>query len=206
MSWAEAWARPSFRWQWFATIVALVLLAWSTGRFFSWVQSRPGTVWNDPLLSTLTPVDLSVWIFSVLYMAIVGGLFVVSRNPLLLLSVMQSYVLLVLLRMGLMWCVPLEPDSGMILLIDPVVDRFFYSNEVITKDLFFSGHVSILALLGWATPVRGAKLLLAGATLLVAIFLLIQHVHYTADVVVAPFAAWIAWKAVNFVVPRPAAV
>jgi hypothetical protein len=37
------------------------------------------------------------------------------------------------------------------------------------------------------------KILFSAAAIVVAILLMMQHVHYTIDVVVAPIAAWMAF-------------
>ncbi len=197
MGWREAWRRPSFRWQLVTTGFVLAILAVSIGSFFAKVQARSGAIWNDPLLSTFKAVDVSNWIFAILYPSLGGALWLLIRQPLVLLKLGQSYVLLVVGRMVAMWMVPLEPDPDMIVLIDPIVDRFFYTDRIITKDLFFSGHVSILSLMTCAVPSRPVKKVLGVASLVVGGLLLWQHVHYTVDVLVAPLAAWLSWRAVN---------
>ena len=197
MGWREVWRRPSFRWQLVTAGFVLAILAVTIGSFFAKVQARGGTIWNDPLLSMFKPVDVSNWIFAILYPSLGGALRLLVREPLVLLKFCQSYVLLIVGRMLAMWMVPLEPDPDMIVLIDPIVDRFFYTDRIITKDLFFSGHVSILSLMTCAVPSRPVKKVLGVSTLVVGGLLLWQHVHYTADVLVAPLVAWISWRAVN---------
>jgi hypothetical protein len=87
---------------------------------------------------------------------------------------------------------PLEPDHEMILLNDPFVDRFFYNSNPITKDLFFSGHVSVIAMLAFVSRNFYIKRILGVIAFMVGVALLIQHAHYTIDVVAAPFFAWMS--------------
>lgn len=197
MTWREAWRKRAFRIELSLTVILLAILAFTIGHFFQFIQGREGNSWRDPILDSIHPVDVSSWIFGVLYASMGIALWLAIRSPLLTLKLLQSYLLLVVLRVVAMWLVPLEPDPKMVLLVDPVVDRFFYSNQVITKDLFFSGHVSVMSLLAWSMPAKGVRVGLLLATAIVALLLMIQHVHFTIDVVVAPIFAWAAWRAVN---------
>jgi membrane-associated phospholipid phosphatase len=60
--------------------------------------------------------------------------------------------------------------------------------------LFFSGHTANLALLAFMVDIKWLKYILGICTFIVAVLLLVQHVHYTIDVLVAPFAAYISYK------------
>jgi hypothetical protein len=91
----------------------------------------------------------------------------------------------------------------MVPLQDPFIGHFFYSNTVITKDLFFSGHVSTLFLIFLVNPIPQLRSFFFFSTILLAILILIQHVHYTVDVLAAPLFAWISFKTagLKFLVP-----
>jgi hypothetical protein len=77
---------------------------------------------------------------------------------------------------------------------DPFVDFVGYGKNIITKDLFFSGHTSTLFLLFLIARKRALKIFFLAITLAVAMFLLKQHVHYTIDVLAAPVFAWISYR------------
>ncbi|MDM8176234.1 phosphatase PAP2-related protein [Olivibacter sp. 47] len=62
--------------------------------------------------------------------------------------------------------------------------RFYYQRS------FFSGHTSTMFLIFLCLPNRVDKLLALIATLLVGSMVLIQHVHYSIDVLAAPLFTW----------------
>jgi len=120
-----------------------------------------------------------------------------STSPLLFLKCLQAYCLLVAIRIICLYLVPLDPERLMIPLDDPFVGKLFYNGSVITKDLFFSGHVSTMFLFFLVIPFRTLKYFFLIATILVSVFILIQHVHYTIDVIAAPFVSWVSYRVVQ---------
>jgi membrane-associated phospholipid phosphatase len=107
----------------------------------------------------------------------------------MLLVALQGYTLMVSVRILMMWSVPLEPPRGLLPLVDPFV-QLFGSGTVPTKDLFFSGHTSTLFLLFLTARGRWLRLAFLLCTITVAVAVLLQHVHYSIDVFVAPFVAY----------------
>jgi membrane-associated phospholipid phosphatase len=100
--------------------------------------------------------------------------------------------------------VPLDPPAGLIGLVDPI-GNFFYGKSYVTKDLFFSGHTSTVFLLYLCLPGRKDRMIALAVTALVAFLLLVQHVHYTLDVLGALLFASIAfWLARKTVLRSPA--
>jgi len=85
---------------------------------------------------------------------------------------------------------------GLVGLVDPV-SNFFYGEKFVTKDLFFSGHTSMVFLLYLCLSGRKEKRLGLIATAAVAFLLLVQHVHYTLDVVGALVFTWITYWGVR---------
>ena len=116
------------------------------------------------------------------------GLAVLSTRPICLIMALQSYCLMVLIRTAAMFVVPLNGPPDMIPLVDPIV-QYFGSGNVLTKDLFFSGHTATLALLSIASGDRFYKAIFAISATIVAVLITWQHVHYTIDVLSAPFFA-----------------
>ena len=113
-----------------------------------------------------------------------------SRRPRLLVTSLQAYTLLMLCRMLMMWLIPLDPPENMILLRDPFLELLVGSGEVLTRDLFFSGHTSLPFLLFLVARERRFRTAFLLLTIAVGSCVILQHVHYTIDVVVAPFVAY----------------
>lgn len=202
-NWKEAWSFTSFRIQSAVTLSILALLGVSIPPFFRYIQSTPGYIINDVILNLLPVQDFSLSIFLLIYSVILLTAINLSTHPILFLKCIQAYCLLVVIRIFCLYMVPLDPERLMIPLDDPFVGRLFYDGTVITKDLFFSGHVSTMFLFFLAIPFRSLKYFFVVATILVSVFILIQHVHYTIDVVVAPFVSWISYRVVQKIPCRP---
>lgn len=156
-------------------------------------QSRQGHLFPDPLLQLWQPVPLSLPLFGLTWGTVVVCVAALARDITRLTHLTLSYSLLELMRIAAIWLVPLEPPQLMILLNDPVNDVLIF-DQIVTKDLFFSGHVSAIWLLSFyfGPPWRLAVRVIAVA---VAAMLLAQHVHYSIDVAAAPLFAAVAFKA-----------
>lgn len=179
------------------TIVALVSVLVIYTRFLGFIETREGIVLNDYLLSLFKPINLTWLIFAALYSACLIGIAELAMQPRRLVIGIQAYIVLVLLRMTAMYLVPLNPPADIIKLIDPFVE-LFGTGATLTKDLFFSGHTAtafILYLLvekGWVN-----KYLLL-SSICIGICVLLQHVHYTIDVVFAPIFTYLAYTVIAY--------
>ncbi|HZY05412.1 MAG TPA: phosphatase PAP2-related protein [Anaeromyxobacteraceae bacterium] len=192
-AWSEAWRDRSFRLQLAVTAPALAVALSALARFVRWVEQRPGATLPDPLLRLLEPRDVTWLTFSLIYAGLAAGVTLLLRRPRDLLAAVQAYVVLAAFRMAVMWATPLDPPPGMIELRDPFVE-VLGTGQLLTRDLFFSGHTSTMFLLFLAAPGRLAKGLFLACTALVGACVLWQHVHYTVDVLVAPVFAHAAWR------------
>ena len=166
-------------------MAALAALA----RFLEWNEARPGAALPDPVLALLAPRDLTWVTFSLIYLGIALGFARLLTKPRALVVALQAYVLMILLRIVAMWATPLEAPPGMLALHDPLV-RLFGPARLLSKDLFFSGHTSTLVLLGLTVPGRAWSAAFLAAAAAVGFSVLVQHVHYTIDVLAAPFFAY----------------
>lgn len=191
LRWRSALQDKRFRAKILIAGILLALCAYMAPIFFQFIQQREGIVLNDYLLNTLPAYDLSVWIFILLYILILSAVLSLARNPTLFLLALEGYIILTVLRFISIFLVPLNPPRQLIELIDPFVQRFLYQQSV-TKDLFFSGHTSLLILLVLMVPSHRFRLVLLAGTFVVAGLLLIQHAHYTIDILLAPLFAWLA--------------
>lgn len=177
------------------SILILVLTMKSFSLFTQFIEQREGVVFNDPVLILFSAIDLTWPIFSLIYGALVFGIITIAFRPNRLLVLFESYSLMILLRMLMMYLLPLNPPEGMIVLEDPFVS-FFVIGKTLTRDLFFSGHTATMFMLYLCISKKLKKLFLV-VTLLVAAGVLGQKVHYTIDVIVAPFVSFVAFHIVS---------
>jgi hypothetical protein len=194
LTWRSAWAKPAFRHTLLAGCLAGVVVIVALPHFFGWIEVRPGRLLNDPLLSHWGPVDVTGITFTVLYGAVLVVLASIAKRPLRVLHGLHAYILLLLLRMMAMAAFTLRPPPDIIPLIDPFTQGFYPGDTPFLKDLFFSGHTATLMLMALLAPTRPVRWLALAATVAIGLLVLLQHVHWTVDVLAAVPAAWLAWK------------
>jgi hypothetical protein len=192
-AWSEALSDRGFRFRLAAVVPALVLVLAGLARFLERVEARPGAVLPDPLLALLPPRDLTWLTFGLIYLGLAAGVGWLASRPRRLLLALQAYVVMVAFRVLAMWATPLEAPPGLLPLNDPLV-RLFGPAKLLTKDLFFSGHTATLFLLALAVTAPRLRALFLACTAAVAACVLAQHVHYTIDVLAAPFFVYGSWR------------
>jgi membrane-associated phospholipid phosphatase len=192
MNWKIAFKSSKFKFEFTVTLVLLVLILKVLANFLNFVETRNGVVFNDPLLYLFEPVDLTWLTFGLIYVSLVAALTVFLKNPDLLVTAFQSYIVLTVLRITAMYLVPLNPPQKMIQLGDPFVE-YFGTGQLLTKDLFFSGHTATLFLLFLLAGSKSLKIFFLISTIIVGVSVLLQHVHYSIDVFAAPFFAYFSF-------------
>ncbi|MDH4069863.1 MAG: sphingomyelin synthase family protein [Ignavibacteria bacterium] len=200
IGWKTAIARPAFRLQGVLTLILLSATLTLLRILLDGIEARDGVVLNDPFLTLFEPIDLTWLIFGMIYGGVALILIILSRYPALLVQAVQMYIVMVLMRIVCLFVVPLDPPSTMIPLRDPVVEFFGSGNIVLTRDLFFSGHTATLFLFALVAPALRWRVLLLSMSAAVAVAVLLQHVHYTVDVVVAPLASFAAYRTIRSMV------
>lgn len=190
--WRSALQVKSFRNKIIISGLLIGVCAYIAPILFQIIQQREGPTLNDYLLLLLPAFDLSVWIFTLLYILILLGVISLLQNPQYFLKALQAYIILTILRFITMLLVPLNPPLNIIELNDPLVQELLYQQSI-TKDLFFSGHTSILVLLALFVTNNRLKFTLFLGAMFVALMLLVQHAHYTVDIVLAPLFSWLAF-------------
>lgn len=176
------------------TVLYLTFLLLISPTFFDIVQQRKGFLLYDPILTVFPARDVSNFIFSTLYIFTAIAVLNIVPDPLLFLHGTLAYALITTVRFATMFFISLEPPVGLVDLKDPVLSIFFYGQTVITKDLFFSGHASTLFLLFFLTKQGKVRNVLLVASILLSLLLLVQHIHYTYDIIAAPLFAFLAVK------------
>ena len=165
-------------------------------QFLQFVEARQGVVFTDPILVLFNPIDLTWLTFGLIYLSIIITIFSLAKKPERLLFTLQCYGLMVFFRLIVMYLLPLEAPATLISLNDPFV-QLLGTGEILTKDLFFSGHTATLFLLFLIMEKRITKILFLTSTILVGIAVLLQHVHYAVDVAAAPFFAYTSYKIID---------
>ncbi|UAY53377.1 sphingomyelin synthase family protein [Ferruginibacter albus] len=189
--WATAWQDKLFRKKILISVLLLTILFSGYPAFFQYLERRSGATLNDVVLNAIPPTDVSVPIFLFIWSTTLLAIIRAVKQPLFFLTFVNAYCVLCILRYLTLYFVPLDAPKGLIPLIDPI-SNMLYGKKFITKDLFFSGHTSTLFLFCLSFQQRLDKYFSLGTALLVGILVLIQHVHYTIDVIAAPFFAFLS--------------
>ncbi|MDP4151561.1 MAG: phosphatase PAP2-related protein [Bacteroidota bacterium] len=199
--WATAWQSPRFRWMMRLGASLTIIMLSLFPLFFQIIEKRDGIVVNDRLLDILPPHNVSMGILLIVWS--MGALMLVRciRSPELLMTFIWSYVAVNLCRVLTITLVPLDPPANLIVLADPMSNAF-YGAKFVTKDLFFSGHTSAVFLIFLCLPGRTDKAIALTASVLVGILVLVQHIHYTMDVVAAPLFTWLLFVLMQRVLQR----
>lgn len=202
--WPAAWAQPGFRGR-LGLVLALIFggLVPAVPPFYRFIQQRAGHALTDPLLALLPAHDVSAPAFALIYGGAVVTIGFLLPRPYLLLRGLWAYLFLQLLRMLVLWLVPLEPPTGLLVLRDPLMDHLFgVTTQPIVRDLFFSGHTATMSLLTLVVRGRWWRGALGAMTMAVGLLVLVQRVHYSYDVLAAPLFAGLAYWAAGRVVQR----
>lgn len=183
--WRNAWQQLYFKKRLLAWMIAITIVLSIFPIFLQHIEKRNGYEFSDVVLNYFTPHDVSIPIFFIIWSTTVFTIRKAIRQPELFLTLAYGFLVLCVARLITITLVPLNPPHGLIPLKDPITG-IFYGEHFITKDLFFSGHTANQFLLFLCLEKTRDKLLLLVATLLVAVLVLVQHVHYTCDVLAAP--------------------
>ena len=191
--WRNAWADSGFQracWVGSAMLLPLVVLL---PNFFAFLSTKPGLRPPDPVLDIIGPHAVALPIFLVLYAGVLLGIGSLLRRPEAMVRMLHAYALLLAFRMASMFLFTLEPPAGIIPLMDPLTSVFYPGQHPFLKDLFFSGHTATPFLFALAVGAGVARRWLMVSALVVGVLVLVQHVHYTVDVIAAPVFAVLAW-------------
>ncbi len=198
IAWKSAFGKNEFRKTFFSSVILLVVVLSLLSRFLNLNEKRAGISFTDPYFGNIPPIDLTWVIFGLIYIGLFAGIILLLKHPENLLLAIQTYSVMVIFRIIAMYSLPLSPPADMIPLVDPFV-QLFGSGEVLKKDLFFSGHTATMTLLFLTAPSPKAKKIFFIGIILVGAAVLLQHVHYSVDVIVAPFVAYSSYRLVIFI-------
>ncbi|WP_413997985.1 phosphatase PAP2-related protein [Flavobacterium sp. W1B] len=192
-NWSNAFASSSYCKQLSISIGSILIILAFFPWFFQTIEARNGILLNDWLLNLIPAHNVSLAIFICIWASAILILVRSIQNPQILLTFLSAYVILCLSRIISISLVPLNAPTGLIALADPLSNAF-YGSKFITKDLFFSGHTATVFLMGLCLVNKKEKIIVFVVTSAVSILLLIQHVHYTIDIVAAPIFTYLIWR------------
>ena len=161
--------------------------------FFRGIEQRQGVVLHDWLLAQVPPHNVSVAIFVIIWGM---GLLILYRavyKPSIYLVYSWSLIFVCIARMISISIVALNPPVGLIPLTDPLTG-VFYGQAIITKDLFFSGHITTVMLIFLCLEKKTDKIIAFFSIIAIAILLVIQHIHYTIDILAAPVITYTVYR------------
>ncbi len=157
--------------------------------FFNKIEKRHGIVLHDWVLAALPGHNFSIAIFSIIWLMGLLMMYRAIQKPSLFMIYIWAFIFITIARIITITLIPLDPPIGLIQLTDPV-NEIFYGHEIIVKDLFFSGHTASLMLILLCLEKKTDKLLAFFALIILMTLLLIQHIHYTIDVLAAPLVVY----------------
>ncbi len=199
--WGTAWQSPRFRRRIIIALICAVSIASFFPIFFQTIEKRNGVVLNDWLLNVLPAHDVSLPLMLVVWSMTALILYRCVQSPDILMIFLWSYIAVSLVRILTISLVPLDAPVNLIGLADPLSNAF-YGAKFVTKDLFFSGHTSTIFLMALCLHNRTEKIIGYIASAIVGFLLLVQHVHYSMDVFVAPFVTWVVYRVTKRVLSR----
>jgi hypothetical protein len=186
-SWKAAFKDRTFALQFIGALAVFSIFPFKADNYFQWIQLREGVQWNDPLLNAIPALNVSYPIFGIIYLSVIYLLYRLLQDPKRFVWFAWAFNLETTFRFLTIYFVALDPPVGLVDLHDPLAEFFIYGeNMAITKDLFFSGHTATMVFVCFFLPKANERRIAVLASLVLASLLLIQHVHYSIDILAAP--------------------
>jgi membrane-associated phospholipid phosphatase len=196
-NWKQTWGSSLMRAQFIIGSVLVIVISTMLPTFFNLIQKRNGPVLNDWVLAAIPSHNVSWVIFTIIWGTGAYALWRGIQKPTIYITYVWTFIFVTMLRILSITLLPLDPPRGLIVLTDPLTG-VFYGQSNITKDLFFSGHTSILYMVYLCLEGKREKTIALIATITVACLLLVQHVHYTVDVIAAPVIVYPVYRFVKY--------
>ena len=186
ISWSKAWQERRFRNKTFIALILVAIILTLLPTFFAFIEKREGIVLQDFVLDAIPAMDVSIPTFIIIWSVVLLVFYRIYQNPRLFLVVAYGFILMCILRVLTISILPLNPPAGLIVLKDPIANIAYGGNGIfITKDLFYSGHTGNMFLFFLCLERKWDKIFALTASFLVGILVMIQHIHYSIDVIAA---------------------
>ena len=202
-NWKESLSTPGYTTKLITGIGIFMSGALQFSTYFKNIQKREGTELNDFILANIPFIDVSTYIFTIIYGLLIYMMLRVIMKPQLFLLFALTFVIETVFRMTTIYFFPLNPPTNLVILHDTFAQILIYGDtEPVTKDLFFSGHTATMVMICLFVEGRREKIVAVIATVALAVMLLIQHVHYTVDVIGALFFTTISYLIASQIVHK----
>ncbi|MDP2655307.1 MAG: phosphatase PAP2-related protein [bacterium] len=169
---------------------------------FDYSQRPTSNYVGDLVLDNIPVVDLSFIIIEVALISIVLVTLFVLSKPRYLLFTLKAVALFIIIRAIFISLthVGIHPDN-----IAPGLGFFdsIYTYLNFQTGLFFSGHTGmpfLVALIFWDN--KKVRYILLSLSFIFAVAVLLAHIHYSIDVLAAPFMAYGIFKIAQYLFPR----
>lgn len=199
-TWKEVFSYSNSRKRFYVLGVAMAAMFAFVFFTLEWTEKRNGFViesWARELLGA--PTDFSIAIFALTYTSVLFALYQFRKSPESIFRLLIAYTIMQYLRGTFLLIVPLEPSPDIIPLEDPFLKLTFYNGRPNLKDLFFSGHVATILIIGFLTRSQKLRIAVFSAAIITSALLVQQRVHYIADVLAALPAAWISVRLSSYI-------
>ena len=186
ISWSDAWQEPRFRNKSIIALILVAIILILLPTFFAFIEKREGMVLQDFVLDAIPAKDVSIPTFVVIWSVVLLVFYRIYQSPRLFLVVAYGFILMCLARILTISLLPLNPPPGLITLKDPIANIAYGGNGIfITKDLFYSGHTGNMFLFFLCLQHKWDKIIALAASFIVGILVMVQHIHYSIDVIAA---------------------
>jgi hypothetical protein len=190
--WKLAWTQPKFKQLTIAGVLVLVLILILFPFFFNYIEQREGYTLNDPFLNLIPAANVSNIVFAIIWSMALLTIIRCIQQPQIFLIFLWGFIFLSLSRFISILSLPLNPPKGLIELKDPLSNTF-YGSKFITKDLFYSGHTATQFLMFLCLQKKWDKLVTLLSSIAIGVLILVQHVHYSIDVIAAPIFTFLVF-------------
>ncbi|HRG68709.1 MAG TPA: phosphatase PAP2-related protein [Saprospiraceae bacterium] len=175
----------------FLLIVLSIIYTTIHPHAIQYFESRQGTQLNDYILDVIPSYNVALFVFLIQYISIAVFLFFNIRNYDTMVNVIAAFLILQTIRLFTIYMLPLEPPEGYVPLKDAILGAIVYSGNIYSKDLFFSGHTSAMYILYFFSRTRNQKVFHLCSLSLIIPFILVQHIHYTIDIIGAVIISYL---------------
>ena len=156
-------------------------------------ETREGFVPYDPFMTYLPAMDVSPYIFFLLYGSIAFAAFFFVQDPRMLLTFAFSFGFMYYIRALCITLVPLNEPTALIPLSDPFIEKLGVYQAFIKRDLFFSGHFASVFIPYLILRKTRFRWVFLASTIAIGVLVMLQHIHYSYDVIGAVVFTYLSY-------------